>query len=263
VKRIIVLLLLQALSFLCLSHEFWMEPARFFYQKGETAGIDLRAGENFTGERWSLKRHRIVRLEKHASDLVENISLPPDTSRRPQLSVALHSEGEHLLMMQSNNAYIELEADKFNAYLKEDGLDEIMDYRTTTNTLSQPSREHYQRNTKLLLSCGNVHTETYKKNTGMPLEIIALQNPYTTPVGSELQFQVLFENKPHAFALVKIWHKAEGRTFMQNVYTDKDGIITTRVSGEGSWMISCVKMKASTEKNIDWQSYWGSYVFGV
>lgn len=262
-KKILFTSSLLVLSLLASSHEFWMQPLKFFYQKGETAGIDFRVGENFEGARWSLKRHRIERLEHHSSAGVQKISIPTDTARKPLLEVALKAEGENLIAMQSNNAYLELDAEKFNAYLKEDGLDEIINHRIKSNTVNTSSREHYQRNAKLLLSCGDVHDETFKKNTGMPLEIMALQNPYTTALGSEIRFQILFENKPHAFALVKVWHKAESRTFMQNVYTDKDGIITTRLSGKGAWMISCVKMRAATEKDIDWQSYWGSFVFGI
>lgn len=261
-KRWLVFMLLQSIALAGLAHEFWMQT-KFFYSKGNVAGIDFMVGENFEGERWPVKPGRIIKLEKHTAAGVQKLTIPTDTASRPALTVPLTSEGEILIVMQTNNAVIESTAEQFNAYLKEDGLDEVMNIRTSTGTLDRPAREHYQRNAKLLVSCGGVHDNTYRKNSGMPLEIIALQNPYTTPVGGEIQFRVLFENKPHAFALVKIWHKDQGRTFMQNVYTDKDGVATTIISGKGSWMVSCVKMKASTETNIDWQSYWGSFVFGI
>jgi uncharacterized GH25 family protein len=262
-KKTSIFLFLLTFSILASSHEFWMQLQKFIFNKGEVAGIDFMVGENFQGERWNLKRHRVVRLEQHTLAGLNTISLPTDTSRRPVLDVTLKNEGTHLIVMQSNNAYLELEAEKFNAYLKEDGLEDIINHRTTTNTLDKPSREHYQRNTKLLLKCGATPDETYSKEIGLPLEIIPVTDPYKTKQGDELKFKILFEGKAHGFSLVKVWHKTEGRTFMQNVYTDKDGIISTRVSGKGAWMISCVKMIASTNPESDWQSYWGSLVFGI
>lgn len=262
-KKIISVLALQTLSFICLSHEFWMQPIKFSYRKGEVAGINFMVGENFEGARWSLKRHRIVRLENHHSIGTEKIALDVDTLKQPILQLPLRIEGENLLVMQSNNAYLELEADKFNAYLKEDGLEDILKQREETNTTLSPSREHYQRNTKLLLSCGTGHNSMHSKKVGLPLEIIALNNPYSASVGDEVQFQLFFQNQAHRFSLVKVWHKHNGRTVLQNVYSDKDGIVTLRMTGQGAWMISSVKMVASTEPTVDWQSYWGSFVFGL
>jgi uncharacterized GH25 family protein len=262
-KKIICCFLLTVFSLLGSAHEFWMQPNRFKCLPGETIGFNFMVGENFEGEHWSLKRHKVMRLEQHTLESISKIAMPLDTSKRPVIEATLKSEGGYLFVMQSNNAYLELEAEKFNAYLKEDGLDDAMNYRIRTNTTDRPSREHYQRNAKLLLQCGAALDETYRKKVGLPLEIVPLTNPYAAKSGDELTFRLTFKDKPHAFALTKAWHKAEGRTFMQNVYTDKDGIITIRISGKGMWMISSVKMIASEEKTADWQSYWGSLVFGI
>jgi uncharacterized GH25 family protein len=262
-KKFISISSLLILLVLLSSHEFWMQPQKFQFNKVEVAKIDFMVGENFEGERWSLKRHRIERLEQHTLKGVIKIATPTDTTKRPALDVTLATEGTHLLVMQSNNAYLALNAEEFNAYLKEDGIEDILELRTKTNTLTKDSREHYQRNTKLLLQCGALADDTYKINAGLPVEIIPVSNPYSAKVGDELQFKVLFENKPLGFSLVKVWHKAEGKTFLQNIYTDKDGFVTTRISGKGSWMLSCVKMVASKKPEADWQSYWGSLVFGI
>lgn len=262
-RKILFIFCLLSFSILSSAHEFWMYPKKFVYAKDEVASIDFMVGENFEGERWSLKKERITRLEQHTAKGFSKITLPADTSARPALSLKLTAEGTHLIVMQSNNAFIELEAEKFNAYLKEDGLEDALNKRMNTNTLDKPSKEHYQRNTKLLLRCGDFSDEVYKKKVGLPLEIIPLTNPYNATQGDEIQFRIFFEGKPHGFSLVKVWHKTEGRTFMQNVYTDKEGVITTRLSGKGAWMISSVKMVEAKDGKADWQSYWGSLVFGI
>lgn len=262
-RKILFVFCLLSFSILSSAHEFWIHSKKFVYAKDELASIDFMVGENFEGKRWSLKKHHITRLEQHTAKGFSKITLPADTSSRPLLSIKLTSEGTHMIVMQSDNALIELDAEKFNAYLKEDGLDEVLNQRTLTNTLDKPAKEYYQRNTKLLLKCGAINDETYKQKVGFPLEIIPLTNPYAANQGDELQFRIFFEGNPHRFSLVKVWHKSEGRTFMQNVYSDKDGVITTRLSGKGAWMVSSVKMTTSTNSSADWQSYWGSLVFGL
>ena len=32
------------------AHEFWLQPDKFIYKKGETASIKFRVGENFEGD---------------------------------------------------------------------------------------------------------------------------------------------------------------------------------------------------------------------
>lgn len=245
------------------AHEFWMQPQKFFFKPGEQATVSFMVGENFTGEAWDLKRHRIARVQHWWNG--NNESIAADTLNAPEkkLRITLTAEGTHLVVMQSNNAYLELAADKFNEYLKEDGLDNIQAMREKAGTTGQPSREYYARCAKLLLQCGSRTDDTYKAIAGMPLEIVPLQNPYAVKPGGELKFQLLFQGKPAPFTLMKVWNRKDGRSLLQNMYSEKDGTITMRVSNGGDWMVSAVKMIPSPEAGADWQSYWASYVFGV
>jgi len=168
-----------------------------------------------------------------------------------------------LVSMQSNEAYIELEAEKFNDYLKEDGLDNALDVRTKTNTLNKPSKEFYSRYVKLLVQTGDKTDDTYKKKIGLRLEIIPAQNPYNLKSGDYLQCLILFDGKPIPHQMVKIWNKINETSFLQNAYTENDGTIKFPISSKGPWMISTVKMIESTKPGADWQSFWGSFVFGI
>lgn len=260
--RAIAFLIIFTIGLIVQAHEFWLQPDKFLYQKGEVLKLNFMVGEDFTGERWDLKRHRLVRFDHHAGSYSNGLIEAVVPGEGNNLEIKLEHEGTHLFVMQSNNAFIELEAEKFNAYLKEDGLEDILAYRTKTNTLDKGAREYYQRSAKLLVQAGNKPDETFNKTVGTPIEIIPVTNPYALKQGAEMKFQVVFEGKPLAFTLVKVWNRKDNRTAVQNIYTEKDGTFTTRLSNTGMWMVSCVKMVPAKEAGADWQSYWGSLVFG-
>lgn len=261
-KRAVLFLLLTVFS-LVSAHEFWMQPDKFRYQPGEVMKLNLMVGEQFIGEKWDLKKHRLIRFDQHTGSavqgLIEKVMMGTEGNH---LELPLAQEGTHLFVLQSNNAFIELQAEEFNAYLKEDGLEDIIRYRKQTGTTDKAAREFYQRNAKLLVQVGNKTTTVHEKITGLPLEIMPLQNPYNLKLTDEMKFRVLFEGKPLPYAMVKVWNRKDGRTLVQNIYTEKDGTITTRLGNTGMWMVSCVKMVPAREDGADWQSYWGSVVFG-
>lgn len=262
-KKILSLAVLIAVMAAAQAHEFWMQPVRFFFKPGEKLMVRFMVGENFMGEPWDIKRHRVEKLEHHRTGGVKSMVDSVTDTQTHNLSVTLAQEGTHLIVLQSDNAFIELEGPRFNEYLKEDGLDDVYAHREKTKTLDRPSKEFYARYSKLLVQVGNKRDDTYKKEMGFPIEIIPEKNPYSLKKGDPLRFKVLFEGKPAFGTLVKVWNRFDNRTTLQNIYTEKDGTIETRLSNPGSWMVSAVRMVPSKRPGADWQSHWGSVVFGV
>src|SRR6478736_141492 len=246
-----------------MGHEFWLQPKKYRYKIGEQMNVDFMVGESFTGEFWDLKRHKVERLEMYngagKKDLLSDVK--PNAGNN--LGYIFSQEGTHLLALQSDAAYIELEAQKFNDYLKEDGLDDILDERKKANELDKPSKEYYTRFTKLLVQSGDKPDETYKRKVGLLLEIIPDKNPYALASGDHLQCLVLFEGKPSAHALVKVWSHIGNRVFLQNIYTENDGTIKFPISNKGPWMVSSVRMIHSEKDASIYHSLWTSLVFGI
>lgn len=245
------------------AHEFWLLPSNFFFKSGEKLLIRFMVGENFMGESWDLKQHRVEKLEHHRLSGVMNFVDSITDAEKYNLAITLKDEGTHMVALQSNNAFIELEGEKFNEYLKEDGLDDVYAHREKTKTLSRPSKEFYSRYSKLLVQVGARKDDTFKKIVGFPIEIIPEQNPYSLKKGDPVRFKILYEGKPLFGARVKVWNRFDNRTTLQNIYTEKNGVIETRISNPGPWMVSVVKMVPSKLPGAEWQSYWGSLVFGV
>jgi len=245
------------------SHEFWLQPKKFRYAVGEEMVVGFMVGENFEGEPWDLKKNKIQKLDvSHLSKTIDLRALvKPDAKEK--LKYKFTEEGTHLLSLQSNESFIELDAEKFNDYLKEDGLENVLELRTKSNTLDKPSKEFYSRYVKLLVQTGNKTDDTFKKKTGMRIEIIPSQNPYLLKSGDYLQCLILFDGKPSPHQLVKLWNKIGNTTFQQIAYTENDGTFKFPISSKGPWMVSTVRMISSEKPGADWQSFWSSLVFGI
>lgn len=262
-KRLLIFLSLLIVSFLARAHEFWLEPDRFFFDAGENVRIHFKVGENFIGEHWNVKLNRIDRIELHSAKQVSDLKGDIKEGADDYLQVLLATEGTHMLVMQSNNAFIKLDGEKFNEYLQEDGQDEIMAHRKKTQTSADSAAEFYSRHTKLIVQVGSKTDETYKKICHLPIEIIPEKNPYALKKGEVIKFKILFQGKPLFGAKVKVWNRHNHRTTVQNIFSQQDGMIETHVSNPGAWMVSVVKMVPSKDPEADWQSYWGSLVFGI
>ena len=262
-KKIVVISLLLLLCVWVKGHEFWIQSKKYTFTVGETAVLDFVVGEEFKGDYWNLTKERIVKLEHRTAGQRNALSETIVEGRKgANLSVKLSNEGTHLIVFQSNNSFIEMEPAAFLEYLEEDGLDYIIKERAEANTSDKPSKEFYARCAKILLQAGEKTDDTFMQFAGMPLEIMPLQNPYTLKRGDEMRFQVLYNGQPVPNALVKVWNRKDGTTYLQNIYTENNGIMSTRVSNDGSWMISSVRMVKSEDAEADYQSYWASLVFG-
>jgi uncharacterized GH25 family protein len=262
-KKAIATLIIGFSYLVASGHEFWLQPKKYHYNPGEEIKIDLMVGESFTGEYWDMNRHKVEKMQLHRISGVKDLTSSITKSKGNNLAFKADSEGTYLLAMQSNAAYLELPADEFNAYLNEDGLDQILDERKKLNQLDKPSRENYTRFAKLLVQVGTKQDETYKKKLGLRYEIVPEQNPYSLKTGDYLECKIYYEGKPAAFALVKVWSMINNTTFLQNIYTEKDGSFKFPIGTKGAWMVSSVKMIHAENKNADYHSLWASLVFGI
>ncbi len=259
----VILLMLPLVCLISMSHEFWLQPKKYKYKVGEQMNVDFMVGESFAGSFWDLKRHKVEKLEMFHLTGKKNLLNEVKTNEGNNLGYKFTQAGTHMLVMKSDPAYIELEAEKFNDYLREDGLDYILDERRKSNELGKSSKEYYTRFTKLIVQSGDKLDETYKKKTGLRLEIIPDVNPYSLASGDYIQCQILFEGKPSAHALVKVWSHIGNKVFLQNIYTENDGTIKFPISNKEPWMVSSVRMIHSEKDESTYHSLWASLVFGI
>ncbi|MCU0418177.1 MAG: DUF4198 domain-containing protein [Cyclobacteriaceae bacterium] len=262
-KRLFCMAVVAVVCATAQAHEFWLQPQKYLFAVGETAVIDFKVGENFTGEDWDMKRHKVEQLSLHKG--TASLDLLPTVHATAGKNVAypFAQAGTHQFFLKSNAAFIELEGEKFNAYLKEDGIDEIVELRTQRNESATPAREFYTRYAKLLVQVGDGTTPHVTRPLGALHEIVPQQNPYALKTGDYLTVKVFYAGKARPHALVKVWTKRNRTTFLQNLYTENDGTLTFPINSPGEWMVSSVKMVPSAKTGADYESAWASLVFAI
>ena len=268
-KKSVLVLCIIVLSAIAFAHEFWLHPQKYFYNIRETANIRFSVGENFTGDNWKGNKDKITLLlhytpSSNQYDISGLISANPGDS----LQLPLKEEGTHMIVFNSTNSFIKLEADKFNAYLKEDGLTEVARYRKDHGEEKADGTEHYQRSVKTILQVSGKLTDVCTQPTSLPLDIVPAENPYSIPNPASnskrvmVKFRVIFKGEGLANALVKAWYHTPGKgPGIDSVRSNKKGWVSLE-RHPGPYMVSCVYMERQPKgREADWQSYWGSLNF--
>lgn len=271
-KKLLLLLAITVISVLAVAHEFWLWPQKFFYTIREVAIIRFTVGENFKGENWAGNKEKVQQLYYYTplGDIVD-VSANLSLNKGDSLKLPLQQEGTHMIIFNSNNSLISSEPEKFNEYLKDDGLDNVLLYRKENKEENKKSTEHYQRSVKTLLQVNSNSSRTTDaciNPTTLPLDIIPEENPYSPPIqvsresAVKVRFKVLFRGQPLNNALVKTWYHVPGKGVKTDTLrTNKRGWITAD-RHPGPYMVSCVYMEHTpADKEAEWQSYWGSLSF--
>lgn len=262
-KKIYLTLFVVLMAAVAESHEFWLQPQKFKYRVGEELFLHFMVGDHFEGEVWDLQKHKIEKLEIHHLAQFSDLRTAVTPTQKEKLKHKLTEAGTHLVVLQSDASFMESDAQKFNDYLKEDGLENVVALRKKTGTENASAKESYTRFAKLLVQVGDTPDDTFKKKVGLRIEIIPQQNPYALKTGDYLQCLVLFDGMPAKNQLTKVWNKVGNTAILQNMYTENDGMVKFPISSKGPWMISAVTMIPSQKAGADWQSFWGSLLFGI
>jgi hypothetical protein len=245
------------------SHEFWLHPEKYIYNRGEKINIRFFVGENFEGENWHGNNSRLQSLKLFYGGVSDDLSGLLGEAEGDSLELTMLDEGTNLIAFHSTNTFIEIAAAKFNDYLKEDGLQNAIEYREKNNETDSAGREYYQRCAKTLIQVGTIKDKTFSMVTGMPVDIIPAFNPYHLKNNDSMRVKILFQKMPLANALVKIWHRVNDSTQKTEYRSNENGEIVFPILTTGKWMISTVKMdRLDGDAKAHWQSYWGSLTWG-
>jgi len=251
-----------SITLFSVAHEYWIAPVKYKVKLNESFSINCYAGEDFKEAIWAKRKDRTLQVnvfhEKNKNDITPKF-IAQDSVKIPMF---LNESGNHLIAISTKPSYIEMEGAAFNDYLKEDGMTNILDYRINNKLKDKRSREYYQRCAKTLLQVDGKNDNSFKINTGMQLEIIPQNNPYSKEA-QELNVYFEFKGKPLANYQVRTWCKKDGKLIVKAFHqTDATGFVKLPIKEKGEWMISIVKMELFTATDkADYESYWGSYTF--
>ncbi len=254
------------------AHEFWMTAPSTPLRAGDTARLGLTVGEFFEGESLGFSAPQTLALRQYSAAGRQDLrKLLPPRGVLPSLDLSLPAAGTYLIAYDSQPNQIALSADRFHAYLHDEGLDFIKTQREANGTADKPGRERYRRHVKTLLRVSSAlganapasgPDQTFATRTGQRLEIVPMADPLALRPRENLPLQVWFDDKPLAGALLKAWHKQAGQTLILRAVTTTEGKVTFNLPYAGAWMLSVVHMVPATGiKDVDWDSLWGNLTF--
>ena len=263
------------------AHEFWFAPLTGTLLAGDIARLTVRVGEYFEGYLAGLSVPQTIALQQYSAAGTRDLRpLMPAQRMVGEVDVPVTAAGTHLFAFENQPSMISLPADRFNAYLHDEGLEFIIAQREAEGTATTPGRERFRRFVKTLVRANDrpqdaslpagvappkpIDDRTYALETGQRLEIIPVNDPLALRPGGVLELRVLIEKKPLEGALLKAWHKRGNQTLIIRSRTAADGTASFDLPYAGPWMVSVVHMvKVSGVNDVDWDSLWGNLTFGV
>lgn len=283
------LALVLCLTLAAAAHDFWIEPSTFHCKAGAPVKVALRVGMDFVGEPVlrdpeRFERFALVRAgEKNAlppkttDDGGKPTSAPADSDasndgdkpiigidgKDPAGYMKPDNQGAQWIVYRSRPRSLSLEAAKFESYLKEEGLESIIDARRQRGESEKPGRESYSRCAKSLICVGDDVKAGFDTVVGMPLELVLENHPDTVGRG-ELSVRLLFNGKPLEGAKVAARAKADAKN-VQALRTDASGRVRFKLGRSGAWLLTAVHMQEApkTTPDADWESLWASLTFEV
>lgn len=238
----------------------WVQPGDFTPAKGMRLLIRLLVGHDQEIDEVERKPERIVSFALHGAGKSETIQ--GRAKDKPAGKIQMGGDGIYTIVYQSTHAYIELEADAFTRYLGDEGLEHVIEERARLGESDRKGQESYARYCKALVRVGNAQ-KGFDRKIGLPIELVALTNPFTAGKGKKLRFALEFEGEPLANALVELV-SLDDLTRKFQARTGKDGRVSFTMPGPGKWMVATTHMRRAPKAlKGDWQSFWASLAFQV
>ena len=242
-----------------LAHDMWMEPSTFSPLAGDIVSVRLRVGQDLLGD--PIPRDPALVNQFVFEDASGRKPLVGRDGADPAGFLRVSAPGVVVIGYRSNPSQVELTAEKFNQYLKEEGLEAVAALRARRNETGAKARELFSRCAKSLVLSGLPSDAQGDRTLGFPLELVAERNPYAIRAGQDLPVRLTYQSRPLAGALVVAMNRLNPSEKL-TARTDADGRVRFQLRRSGMWLIKAVHMlPAPAGALADWESYWASLTF--
>ena len=242
-----------------LAHDMWMEPSTFSPAAGDIVSVRLRVGQDLLGD--PIPRDPALVNQFVFEDASGRKPLVGRDGADPAGFLRVSAPGVVVIGYRSNPSQVELTAEKFNQYLKEEGLEAVAALRARRNETGAKARELFSRCAKSLVLSGLPSDAPADRTLGFPLELVAERNPYAIRAGQDLPVRLTYQNRPLAGTLVVAMNRLNPSEKL-TARTDADGRVRFQLRRSGMWLIKAVHMlPAPAGAAADWESYWASLTF--
>ncbi len=243
----------------CAAHDFWIELSNPKPALNGLVSVRLRVGMQFKGD--PVPRLQVLYRRFVVLDATGEHPLLGQEGMDPAGYLRASVPGLATVIYDSSPSEVELDGPKFEAYLKDEGLDSISALRAKRGDTAKPAKDAFFRCAKALVDVGGQGETGFDRVVGMRLELVAEQNPCALMEGGTLPMRLLYEGKPLPGALVVALNQSDPSLKVTS-RTDRQGRVKLVLPKRGTWLIKAVHMiPATPELHADWQSFWASLTF--
>ena len=250
---------------LVFAHDLFLKPESFFLPPRSVVRIAVLNG-SFTASEASVTPDRLRDLSLVGP--AGRVALAHD-AWKPQgdstwLTVHTGGAGTYLIGASLFPRELTLSAAEFNAYLKEDGIPDVLEARTRRGELDRQARERYQKHVKTLLQVGEVSSDAFASVLGAPAEIVPLANPYAAHAGAPIAFRCLLDGRPVGGQLVIAGGEHDGQPIPErSARTDSSGVVRFTLTSAGKWYVKFIHMESVAGDSVDYESKWATLTFAL
>lgn len=244
--------MLPLVLLLALAHDLYLMPRNFRPADGETLTVALHNGDDFPAST------AIVRLERLTAPGFRNLR---HESNMTLGEVLISSSTSRIIHAKTQPNFIELSGPKFESYLRQEGIQHVLEYRAAHGQQALPGREIYSKYVKSLLSGANP-----RHRIGYPIEFLPQADPYTLQPGAKLPVLVLVDGKPAPDLQIESSYLLPGQQAVRGIAgrTDSQGRIEIPLPSAGVYKLHTVLMRPHAETaDADWESLWASLTFEI
>lgn len=247
------------------AHDFWIQAPRFQAAPGAPLPLTFLVGHGKFRDRWN-NNQRIVLLADFFGGRRTDLRGGLRGGGAADLIARFDAPGLHVVGLQSNYAYSQLPAIRFNDYAREEGLRRIITARAATSANAAAGRERYSRRAKALFQIGKptpANQALATRPIGLKLEIVPDLNPYVLGPRRMLPLHVLYNGRRLANATVKLTNLGADDRPVAVAVTDRSGRARFRIPDRGQWQVNVVWGEPLRgDPKADFDTVFSSLTFG-
>ena len=267
-------LLVIALKFyLCTgvtAHEFWIEPEKFIVKGNEKILGNLFVGQMMKGVSYGYYPRHFKRFEIKTNNSIK--SLNGRIADKPAIKIP--AQGNSLVTIIHATTDSEVfynDWTTFEKFLIEKNLNLARSRHLQNDFPKKKFKEIYSRYAKALISSGS--GTGLDQKTGLEVEIVLKENPYTEDVTNGLTIEFFYKGLPKANTQIEIFSRDINKIVTRQVIsTNSHGHAVIKVQRQTDYMINAVVMRQpdpdktvgrNLTQPILWESLWASTSFTV
>lgn len=249
------------------AHDFWLEPRTWTVREGLPLSVQARIGhagdsESFAHNPRHFERFELLGRTRSGEPFVQGLVGAPGRHPTGQLRVQQPLDGYGVLVYHSRGSELEMAADDFEDYLREEGLDWVVEERRRLGEAQRPGTERFVRCAKSVLAMEPSAATGFDRRAGLPAELTPLASPGHLEPSSDgtLRMPLIVERKgePAPGALVEAASLDQpGQSVIAR--SDDEGVAVFELPQGGRWYFATVLMEREPEASEqDWRSYWAN-----